>query len=151
MSRRPPPVRLLWDEDLSPKVPEALRVLGFRTIWPGQEPAPPRGSSDRTLVDYALTSNQVIVTSNHDMMTLCDEQGQRFVWLDPRARQLTRTDQVLIVFTQITRWNEILNEDPAACIKAMRTTCTPIRSGDAARLALNRMRAIERRKRKKAS
>lgn len=49
-----------------------------------------------------------MVTSNHDMMTLCDELGQQFVWIDPRGRQLERPDQVLLVFSQISEWARIL-------------------------------------------
>ena len=98
--------RFLWDELLSPRVPRAFRELGFATSHVGHEgdDAPPRGSTDRVVIDYAERTNQIIVTSNHDMMLICAEAGQRFVWFDPRGRQYTRTDQVLVVFTQIERW-----------------------------------------------
>ena len=45
-------------------------------------------------VEHAQRHRQVIVTQNHDMMTLCEELGQRFIWIDPRSRQLHREQQV---------------------------------------------------------
>ncbi len=84
-----PRVRLIWDELLSHRVPRALRELGFNTTYVGatSDGAPPRRSSDAVVIEFARRTNQVIVTSNHDMMLLCDEAGQRFVWMDPRGRQ----------------------------------------------------------------
>lgn len=146
-----PTVRLLWDEDLSPSVPQALRLLGFNTSYVGAEVdrAPKRGATDAEVVRHALLTNQIIVTKNHDMMTLCHETGQRFVWLDPRGRTLFREQQVLLVLSQIRRWQEILAEDPTSCVRALRTKCAPIDSADAARLARQRMRSLERRRRAK--
>lgn len=145
--RQRPRIRLLWDENLSALVPEALRVLGVRATWVGadRDGAPPRGSSDAVVVEFAQRTSQVIVTSNHDMMTLCDEQGQRFAWLDPKGRALTREAQVLLVFQQVADWERILVEQPDMCIHARRTACKPIASAEAARLARNRMREIRRR------
>lgn len=65
-------------------VPQALRVLDFRVTHVGSADVgvPPKGSTDRTVAEYSLSTNQVIVTKNHDMMTLCAEVRQRFVWLE---------------------------------------------------------------------
>lgn len=149
-AQRRPQIRLLWDENLSSLVPQALRVLGFRTTWVGSldDGAPSRGSSDAAVVEYSQKTNQVIVTSNHDMMTLCDELGQRFVWLDPRGKTLAREAQVLLVFQQIATWEKLLLEQPGICVHARRTACEAIASGEAARLATNRMRKILRRERR---
>lgn len=145
--RKRPRVRLLWDENLSALVPQALRVLGFRVTWIGasDDGVPAQGSSDAVVVEFARRTGQVIVSSNHDMMALCDEVGQRFVWLDPRGRTLPREAQVLLVFQQISQWQEILDGDPDVCVHARRTGCKPIASAEAARLARNRMRHIHRR------
>lgn len=99
-------------------MPRALRVLRFRTTWVGapDEGVPLKGSTDAELVAFAQRTNQVIVTSNHDMMTLCDEAGQRFVWLDPRGRTLTYEAQVLLVFSQIASWEQILSEQEHVCV-----------------------------------
>lgn len=150
---RPATVRLLWDEDLSKRVARALRELGFKVTWVGADDpgVPTTGSSDATVVDFARQTNQVIVTKNHDMMTLCDEAGQRFVWIDPRGKQLSLPEQVLLVFGQIDHWQEILTADSAVCVRALRTGARPIASAEAARLAGNRMRELKRRNRTRAS
>lgn len=145
-----PVVRLLWDEDLSPTVPQALRLLGFNTSHVGAESdgAPGKGSTDEEVVAYAQRTNQIIVTKNHDMMTLCHELGQRFVWLDPRGKKLYREQQVLLVLAQIRRWQELLDESAGQCVRALRTKCERIDSAEAARLAKQRMRSLERKRRK---
>ena len=89
-----PRVRLLWDELLSPLVPQALAILKFNANYIGSRsgsPAPPpRGSADEDIVTFAKRTNQVIVTSNHDMMLICEQAGQRFVWIDPHGRKLSQ-------------------------------------------------------------
>lgn len=101
------------------------------------------------VIEFAQRTNQVIVTSNHDMMLLCDEAGQRFVWIDPRGRQFRREEQVLLCFQQIRAWEAILGS--GACVHAMRTKVAPIDSAEAARLASQRFRALRRRERSSAS
>ena len=144
-------IRLLWDEQLSPSVPKALQILGFRTSYVGStdDEQPVRGSSDREIVAHARRTNQIIVTSNHDMMLICAEANLRFVWIDPRGRKLTKSHQVLLVFEQIEEWQLMLKADPASCIRALRTKCYPIVPSEAARLAKQRMRELSRRRRKK--
>jgi predicted nuclease of predicted toxin-antitoxin system len=144
-----PNIRLLWDELLSPLVPRALRVLGYRTSLVGsdEDGQPPRGSRDEVIVAHATKTNQVIVTSNHDMMQICAESGQRFVWIDPRGRQLTRPEQVLLVFQQIDRWAELFDQRPSDAVHAMRSTCRSIDPHEAARRVGHRELALQRRKR----
>ncbi len=141
-----PQIRLLWDELLSPKVPQALRVLGYSVSHIGHptDNQPVRGSTDQQIVEHALQTNTVIVTSNHDMMQICAEAGQRFIWLDPRGRQLTRAKQLLLVLEQIDDWNSIVESNSTDCVHARRTGCRPIKPAEAARLATQRMRANER-------
>jgi predicted nuclease of predicted toxin-antitoxin system len=126
-------VRLLWDELLSHLVPDAPRVLGFNTSYVGHvgDDAPVRGSTDQEVLDHARRTRQTIVTSNHDMMLICAEAGQAFVWLDPRSRQYSRLEQVLIAL--------------------MRTKCLAIEAAEAARLANQRMRELRRRKARESS
>ena len=149
-----PRVRLLWDELLSPLVPKVLAVLGFRATYVGSDAGspvpPPKGESDEVIVDFAQRTNQVIVTSNHDMMLICEQEGQRFVWLDPRGRQLSQREQVVLCLTQIEQWEDILNRSSGECVRALRTKATSIRAGEAARLAKERMIRLERKKRRNA-
>ena len=150
-SKRFSSIRLIWDENLAPKVPRALRELGLRTTHVGhhEDGSPKRGSSDSEIIDYSLKSNQIIVTSNHDMMLLCAEAGQRFVWLDPRGNQLGGIEQTLLVLRQVQEWESILSSDEKVCVRAMRTKCERIDPGEAARLAGRRMKAIQKRQRAK--
>lgn len=143
-----PQIRLLWDELLSPLVPQALRILMYNATYVGntEDKQPPKGASDEDIVAHARHTHQVIVTSNHDMMQICAEAAQPFVWIDPRGRQLTRARQVLLVLQQVDRWVELLGADPTVCIHAMRTKCKAILPNEAARLATQRMRANERRR-----
>jgi predicted nuclease of predicted toxin-antitoxin system len=146
-------IRLLWDENLSPRVPQALRLLGYSASHIGHptDHHPPKGSTDDEIVEHALHVGYIIVTSNHDMMQLCAEAGQRFVWLDPRSRQLTRAKQLLLILEQIDRWQQILETDATTCVRSMRTKCEAIAPAEAARLATQRMKANQRRKRTKTS
>lgn len=148
-SRSRPGVRLVWDELLSHRVAKALRALGFNVTWVGSDSdgAPARGSSDEEVIDFARRTNQVVVTSNHDMMALCDEARERFVWIDPYGRQLRLQDQVLLAFRQIGRWQSLLAEHPDRCVRALRSKCVSIESAEAARLARRRIRSLTNRSR----
>ncbi len=99
------------------------------------------------MLAYAQQTRQVIVTSNHDMMMICAEMAQRFIWLDPRGRKYGRAEQVLVVFSQIDRWQGLLNADDGLCVRALRTKCVAMDPGEAARLAEQRMRELRRRRR----
>ena len=149
--KRTSSIRLIWDEQLAPKVPRALRELGLNATHVGhsKDGCPVKGSSDQEIIDYALKTKQIIVTSNHDMMLLCSEAGQRFVWLDPRGKQLGGVEQALLVLRQILAWQDILESDSSICVRAMRTKCEPIDSAEAARLASQRMKTIQKRRRTK--
>lgn len=151
--RNRPRIRLIWDELLGVRVPHALRVLGFNVTWVGADDpgVPPKETKDPEIIAFAKRTNQVIVTSNHDMMTLCDESGQRFVWIDPYGRTLNGEAQVLLVFQQVAKWEQLLSDHPDMCIIARRSGCKPIASNEAARLAYNRMRALERKRRSVAA
>ena len=144
-------MRLLWDELLSPLVPQALAVLRFKATHVGSSTGspmpPPRGSTDEDVVTFAKRTNQVIVTSNHDMMLICEQSGQRFVWIDGRGRQLSQREQVLLCLQQVEVWEQILGGPGTFCVRAMRTTAVPVKPADAARLAARRMRALERKRR----
>lgn len=145
---RAPRVRLLWDELLSPRVAQALRILGYPVSHVGHatDNQPNRGASDSEIVEHSKRTNTVIVTSNYDMMQICAEASQRFVWLDPGRRPLTRAKQLLVVLQQIDEWERILASDDVMCVHALRTKCSAITPTEAARLATQRMKRTERRK-----
>jgi predicted nuclease of predicted toxin-antitoxin system len=96
-------MRLLFDELLSWRIAMALRVLGVSASHVGHEgdKAPPRGSPDSVVLDHARKTNQVAVTSNHDMILLCAEKNESVIWIDPRGRQYKRTELVPVVFNGV--------------------------------------------------
>jgi hypothetical protein len=102
---------------------------------------------DAEVIAFARQTNQIIVTSNHDMMLICVEAAERFVWLDPRGRQLSAREQVLLVFSQVESWERLLDQHPNECVHALRTKCDPIAPTEALRLARRRMRELQRRRR----
>lgn len=71
-SREASGIRLLFDENLPWRVASALRELRFPVTYVGDADASPaspdRGSADATVLDHAARFNQIIVTSNLDMI-----------------------------------------------------------------------------------
>ena len=153
--RRRLSIRLLFDENLPWKVAAALEILDFRATYVGNQHhanVPSRGSSDDEVLAYAQKANQVVVTSNHDMILLCAERQQSVFWIDPRGRQFRREELVLLVFKNISDWESRLREATGpVCSRAMRTKTTILSLGEAGRLAHQRMRRIAAAKRRKKS
>ena len=147
MSNRASRLRLLFDELLPWRVAAALRVLGFQVSYVGMEegdaPALPRGSLDEDVLDHARLTNQIVVTSDLGMILLCAEGRQSVIWIDPRGRQLRRSDMVFLVFKHIHDWEERLERaDGPICLRAMRTTTNSLDLDEATHLARGRMKRI---------
>lgn len=144
--RRRPSIRLLFDENLPWRVAAALRQLGFHSAFVGDEErggTPGRSSSDEEVLDFAQRTNQVVVTSNHDMILLSAERGQSVIWIDPRGRQLRLEDHVLLVFKNISDWDARFRDaEGPMCLRAMRTKTDTLTLDEAGRLARQRMRRI---------
>lgn len=150
ISARPrPTIRLLFDELLPWRVATALDVLGFHTSHVGDEThgAPPRGSSDEVVLAHARRTNQVVVTSNHDMIMLCAELHESVVWLDPRGRQFQSDETALVAFRGIAEWQRRLDgaEQPV-CVRVLRTKVETLALQRAADLAAQRLRALRARR-----
>lgn len=147
-----PSLRLLLDELLPWRVADALLALGFRTSHVGkvEHGQPERGSSDAEVIAHALATNQVVVTSNHDMIMLCAERNARVIWVDPRGRQMQFTDYVLLFFGGIGEWQRMLQENPGpVCLRVRRTRVEVLSLDRARKLAQRRMKDIQRRRRAK--
>ena len=150
-----PTIRLLFDENLPWRVAAALRILEFPVSHIGDNsaspPSPNRGSSDETVLSHAENANQLIVTSNLDMILLCVERSQSMIWIDPRGEHLRRAELALIAFKGIDDWSEQLAAaDAPVCLRAMRTKTNTLTLEEAGRLARDRMSNITRaRSRKK--
>ncbi|WP_420436867.1 DUF5615 family PIN-like protein [Candidatus Poriferisodalis sp.] len=139
--------RLLFDENLPWRVPAALQLLELRTTFVGDEnaspPSPPRGSTDEEVLEHALRTNQVIVTSNLDMVLLCAESQQSVVWIDPYGRQFRREALALLVFKSIDDWSRrLVPGDGPKCLRALRTRTQALDLQEAEELVLKRMRQI---------
>ena len=141
----------MYDELLPWRVAEALRALEYHVSYVGADQQPPRGSPDEEVLDHARRTNQVIVTSNHDMIMLCAEVGESVIWLDPRGRQLRREEHVVLAFTNIAEWQEMLTAgDTTVCVRALRTKNEVLTLARASELAERRVRALRARKRRHA-
>ena len=147
---RPPRSRFLFDENLPWRVASALRELGYNVSYVGhkKDKAPDRGSSDEEVISYARTTNQVVVTSNHDMILLCLEQKHPVIWLDPRGRKITRDEMVILVFRAAHVWEDMLqNATGLVCIRTLRTKNESLPIESASHLARQRMKRIAVKKR----
>jgi hypothetical protein len=86
------------------------------------------------------------VTSNHDMILLCEEEGESVVWVDPRGRQFRSNDLVLLLMRSMEEVNEMLksHEEPI-CARILRTRVEVLSLERAGRLARRRIREIRAR------
>ena len=143
--------RLLFDENLSWRVASALRELEFSVSYVGDKSASPvsphRGSADEVVLNHAGKANQIIVTSNLDMILLCVERRQAVIWIDPWGRQFRREDLVLLVFRNINDWTERLGgASEPVCVRALRTKSETLELDEAGDRVRNRMSRISRKK-----
>jgi predicted nuclease of predicted toxin-antitoxin system len=151
--RRHRRTRLLFDELLPPRVAAALRALGHPVSHVGNEAdgQPRRGSPDEEVLEHCRRTNQIVVTSNHDMILLCVEQGQTAVWVDPRGRQFTRERLAILFLEQILRWEAILAaaaaEGRPVIVRSLRTRVDPLLLSRAKSIVMRRQRALRRKKR----
>lgn len=149
-SARRPQVRLLFDEDVSPKVARALRELGFNVEHvhgPGQ---PTKGATDAEVLDFALRTQQTVVTRNLDMVMLCGERGISVVWLDRQRgrRELTLDQQAAMAFAGIPDWcADLSTATGPVCVRVLSTRRHVLPVADAARIAEKRHLKIQRRQR----
>lgn len=101
------------------------------------------------MLTAAKRTGQVVVTSNHDMILLCDEQQESVIWIDPRGRQFDLDDLALVAFKGIAEWERLLIASSGpTCVRVLRTKVEALELGRAAALARQRMRRIEAKKRK---
>lgn len=131
----------------------ALRALGINASHVGhdEDGAPPRGSDDAVVLEYARSTNQIVVTSNHDMILLCAEENESVIWIDPRGRQFRRVELVPLVFLSVEEWQRLLAEaDGPICVQVMRTRIQVLTLDSARRLVVQRMRRLAARKRARA-
>lgn len=112
--------------------------------------APPRGSSDEVVLAHASRTNQIVVTSNHDMVLLSAEAGQTVLWIDPYGRQFKHHDLVVFVFERMELWEGLLaGADDPVCLHAKRSREEVIPLEEAALRAEKRIKSIRARERRR--
>ena len=85
------------------------------------------------------------------MILLCAEENESVIWIDPRGRQLRRTEMVSLVFGQVEQWQALLNaEEEAVCVHVLRTKTEVLTLDRARHLVVQRMRRLQARKRAQA-
>ncbi len=77
------------------------------------------------------------------MVTLCAEQRQSVLWIDPYGRQFTRESLALLVFSGAPDWETRFREatDPI-CVRALRSRSETLTLEEAFALADRRMKRI---------
>ena len=145
--RRRSSVRLLFDENISPRVARALAELGYAAAHVGGVNEPPLGSTDEEVLAHARRTNQVIVTSNHDMIELCAEEAESLVWVDPYGRRLNYRKMVLRCFEGIEDW-EIMLSAGQVCVHSLATRTNAISLSKAAVMARRRIAKAQARERR---
>lgn len=131
----------------------ALRELDINASHVGHDgdQAPARGSSDADVLSHAKKTNQVIVTSNHDMVLLCATEAESVIWIDPRGRQFRLPDMVALVFGRVEEWQGLLAEaTEPVCLRVLRTKTEVLDLEQASHLVVQRMRRLQARKRSAA-
>lgn len=74
------------------------------------------------------------------------------IWIDPRGRQLKRTEFVPLVFNRVEEWQKLLADaDTPVCVHVPRTKTEVLPLDRARHLVVQRMRRLQARKRARAS
>jgi predicted nuclease of predicted toxin-antitoxin system len=135
---------------VSPRIARALRELSFNVEHVGGDGQPAKGSEDSVVLEAAKRRNQVVVTTNHDMIVLCLEEGESVVWLDPRDKNLTLVSQTEMCFSQIAEWELQLGlANGPVCVVARKTRTEVMAPDRAKRIALERGKRRRRKARPK--
>ena len=70
------------------------------------------------------------------------------VWIDPRGRQLKRTELVPLVFARVEEWQGLLADaNEPICVHVLRTKTEVLPLDRARHLVVQRMRRLQARKR----
>ena len=156
MATRRIQTRLLFDENLPWRVASALQALQFEVSYVGDDsanpPSPGRGSTDEEVLKQASTVNQVIVSSNWDMVLLCIEAGQSVVWIDPHGRYFEREELAVLTLKGIRDWSHRLEDgDDETCVRVLRSRTDSLSLNDAKAMLTQRIHRSRARRTARAS
>jgi predicted nuclease of predicted toxin-antitoxin system len=148
-----PQLRLLIDENLSPRIARALHELGYRVeaVHDAEGLGAGDGVPDEKVLEIAKQRKQVIVTINLDMVLICIEAGEPVIWIDPRRRRsLTYAEMVIRFFEGVPKWEHLVGPD--VVVHALKTKDEVLSFADARRRLLDRIakqrRAVRHRSRR---
>lgn len=119
------PLRLMFDENLSPKVAKALHLVDKDVQWAGKGGRFPKGTPDEVIVEAMAAEGRYMFTKNFDMVMAWADAGGHFIWLDPR-HEPTKHDQARLVFTMWDRWERHLEDDEVECLGVGLSTIHPL-------------------------
>lgn len=103
------------------------------------------------VLEHARIANQIIVTTNHDMIVLCAEEGESVIWLTPRDKDISLEALTWMCFSQLHEWQRLLEDASGPiCIMAQKTKCAPVPMDRAKHLALERGKRRRRRETSRA-
>lgn len=144
MATRRIQTRLLFDENLPWRVASALQALQFEVSYVGDAnanpPSPGRGSTDEEVLKRASAVNQVIVSSNWDMVLLCIEANQSVVWIDPHGRYFQREELAVLALKGIRDWSHRLEgSDGETCVRVLRSRTDSLSLDEARAMLTQRM------------
>ena len=133
-----PTLRLLLDENLSPRIARALYELGYAVEAVQAAPGLGKATPDEDVLRVARERKQVVVTINFDMVLLCIDAREPVVWVDPkRKRALTYEEMVVFFFEGIPVWGSLL--DQGDVLHALKTKNEMLTFAEARRRVLARL------------
>jgi predicted nuclease of predicted toxin-antitoxin system len=91
-----PRLRLLIDENLSPRIARALHELGYNVEAVHDADGLGVASPDGLILDVARRRNQVVVTINLDMVLICVEAQEPVIWVDPKRKKSLTYEEMVV-------------------------------------------------------
>lgn len=139
-----PRLRLLIDENLSPRIARALVALGYNVEAVHDAADLGVATPDDRILEIAKQRNQVIVTLNLDMVLICIEAEESVIWVDPKRKKgLTYEEMVVRFFEGVPRWERLVKG--GTVLHALKTKDEVLSFEQAQRRVLARMAKQRRR------
>lgn len=133
-----PRLRLLIDENLSPRIARALHALGYHVEAVHDAPNLGVATADQRILEVAKERNQVIVTVNLDMVLICVEAEESVIWVDPKRKKgLTYEEMVVRFFEGVPLWERLVA--PGVVVHALKTKDEVLSFDQAQRRVLARL------------
>lgn len=141
-------LRLLFDEQMSSGVAEALKALEKDVVHVASKRStegvgPKKKISDGRVAEIANREKRVVLTVNFDMVLAACDRGARFIWFDQRSRNLTKMETAFILLKRWDEWERVMARQSVVCLKVGRGTKTVLTVEQAQQRALRRYRRAQ--------